>query len=54
MSQFLKKLQGECYEEPELIRNAPHNAPIHDTVVDEINDFDKIAVTLAPVAKTHC
>lgn len=48
---ILKEVARECYEEPELIRNAPHNAPIHDTVVDEINDFDKIAVTWRQLQK---
>lgn len=41
----LRQISKECYENPEIIRNAPHNAPIHDLKEFEINDFDKIAVT---------
>lgn len=47
----LKEISRECYEEPDVIKNAPHNMPIHDTVLDEINDFDKIAVTYRQLKK---
>lgn len=42
---ILTEISRECYEEPEVIRNAPHNAPIHAIVADEVDDYDKIAVT---------
>lgn len=42
---ILKEISRECYEEPEIIRSAPHNAPIHDILVDEVDDYDQIATT---------
>lgn len=47
----LAEISRECYEEPDVIKNAPHNMPIHDTVSDEINEFDKIAVTYRQLKK---
>ena len=48
---ILKEISRECYEEPETIRSAPHNAPIHNTLLDEVMDFDKIAVTYRQLRK---
>jgi len=48
---ILREVSRECYEEPELIKTAPHNMPIHDTILDELNDFDKIAVTYRQMQK---
>ena len=48
---ILRHISKECYENPEIIRTAPHNAPIHNTILDEINDFDKIAVTWRQLQK---
>ena len=48
---ILKEISRECYEEPEIIRTAPHNAPIHDILVDEVNDYDQIAVTYRQLKK---
>ncbi len=42
---ILTEISRECYEEPEVIRSAPHNAPIHAILADEVDDYDKIAVT---------
>ncbi|RLC20142.1 MAG: glycine dehydrogenase subunit 2, partial [Deltaproteobacteria bacterium] len=42
---ILKQISKECYETPEIIRNAPHNAPIHNIEHYYIDDFDKIAAT---------
>lgn len=42
---ILTEISRECYEEPEVIRNAPHNAPIHAIMADEVEEYDKIAVT---------
>jgi glycine dehydrogenase subunit 2 len=42
---ILKHISKECYENPEIIKGAPHNAPIHNLKEFELNDFDKIAVT---------
>jgi len=41
----LREVSRECYEEPDMIRNAPHNAPIHDTLIKEADDFGQIAAT---------
>lgn len=48
---ILKEISRECYEEPETIKSAPHNAPIHNTLLDEVMDFDKIAVTYRQLRK---
>ncbi len=48
---ILRHISKECYENPEIIKTAPHNAPIHNTILDEINDFDKIAVTWRQLQK---
>ena len=48
---ILKEISRECYEEPEIIRIAPHNVPIHDILVDEVNDYDQIAVTYRQLKK---
>ena len=48
---ILKEISRECYEEPETIKSAPHNAPIHSTLLDEVMDFDKIAVTYRQLRK---
>ncbi|MEL7563726.1 MAG: aminomethyl-transferring glycine dehydrogenase subunit GcvPB [Dehalobacterium sp.] len=42
---ILRQISKECYEEPEVIRSAPHNAPIHNIEEYYIHDYDKIAVT---------
>ncbi len=42
---ILKQISKECYENPEMIRNAPHNAPIHDIEHYYIEDFESIAAT---------
>jgi glycine dehydrogenase subunit 2 len=42
---ILKQISKECYETPEIIRNAPHNAPIHNIEHYYIDDFEKIAAT---------
>lgn len=47
----LTEISRECYENPEVIRNAPHNMPIHDTILGEINEFEKIAVTYRQLKK---
>ena len=47
----IREVARECYEEPELIEGAPHNAPIHDVYVDENNTLDKIAVTWRQLQK---
>lgn len=47
----LREVSRECYEEPEMIRNAPHNAPIHDTLLKDVNDFDQIAATWRQLKK---
>jgi glycine dehydrogenase subunit 2 len=41
----LKQIAKECYENPEVIKSAPQNAPIHDLKEHLIDDFAKIAVT---------
>ncbi|MPN58865.1 glycine dehydrogenase (decarboxylating) subunit 2 [bioreactor metagenome] len=48
---ILREVSRECYEEPEMIKNAPHNMPIHNTILDELNDFEKIAVTYRQLQK---
>jgi len=45
------ELSRECYEEPELIRNAPHNLAVHDALMDEVVEFDQIAVTWRQMKK---
>jgi len=47
----LAEVSRECYEEPELIRNAPHNMAIHDALYEENDDFEKIAVTWRQLQK---
>ena len=42
---ILKQISKECYETPEIIRNAQHTAPIHNIEHYYIDDFDKIAAT---------
>jgi glycine dehydrogenase subunit 2 len=42
---ILKHVSKECYENPEIIKNAPHNAPIHNIEEYYIHDYEKIAVT---------
>ncbi|MDD2586688.1 MAG: aminomethyl-transferring glycine dehydrogenase subunit GcvPB [Syntrophomonadaceae bacterium] len=42
---ILRQISKECYEQPDLIRNCPHNAPIHRLVKTELNDYEEIAVT---------
>ncbi len=41
----LRQISKECYEQPEIIENAPHNAPIHKLIKTELNDFEDINVT---------
>ena len=48
---ILREISRECYEEPEVIKNAPHNMAIHDTLLDAIDDYDKIAVTWRQLQK---
>lgn len=42
---ILKQISKECYEYPEIIKGAPHNAPIHNISGYYIHDFDRIAAT---------
>ncbi|MEL7563302.1 MAG: aminomethyl-transferring glycine dehydrogenase subunit GcvPB, partial [Dehalobacterium sp.] len=42
---ILKQVSKECYENPDIIKNAPHNAPIHNIEEYYIHDHEKIAVT---------
>jgi len=42
----LREVAREAYEEPELIRKAPLNAPIHNLKKFEVDDFADVAVTL--------
>lgn len=42
---ILRQISKECYENPEIIENAPHNAPIHKLLKTELDDFDEVAVT---------
>lgn len=42
---ILRQISKECYEDPEIIRNAPHNAPIHNIENYFINDHENIAAT---------
>lgn len=42
---ILKEISRECYEDPEMVRKAPHNAPIHKLPHFMIDDFESIAVT---------
>lgn len=41
----LAEISRECYEEPEVIKGAPHNGPTHRVKHPEINDEELIAVT---------
>ncbi|MGI5892454.1 MAG: aminomethyl-transferring glycine dehydrogenase subunit GcvPB [Bacillota bacterium] len=47
----LAQISKECYEEPHIIKTAPHNAPIHRTLEFDLNDFKKIAVTWRQLQK---
>jgi glycine dehydrogenase subunit 2 len=42
---ILRQISKECYENPEIIENAPHNAPIHKLLKTELDDYEDIAVT---------
>ncbi len=42
---ILRQISKECYENPEIIRNAPHNAPIHNIEHYFIDEYAKIAAT---------
>lgn len=42
---ILREISRECYENPEIIRKAPHNAPIHNLPHYMLDDFESIAVT---------
>lgn len=42
---ILRQISKECYETPEIIRNAPHNAPIHNIEHYFIDEYEKIAAT---------
>ena len=40
-----RELSREAYEQPELIRTAPHNAAIHRMVREEIEEYEFVAAT---------
>lgn len=42
---ILRQISRECYENPEIVRDAPHNAPIHKLVQTELDDYEDITVT---------
>jgi glycine dehydrogenase subunit 2 len=42
---ILRQISKECYENPEIIENAPHNAPIHKLLKTELDDYEDITVT---------
>lgn len=42
---ILRQISKECYENPEIIRTCPHNAPIHKLMKTELNDWEDICVT---------
>ncbi len=39
------ELSREAYEEPELILNAPHKAPIHRILKEDVDSFEDVMVT---------
>lgn len=41
----IKEIARECYEEPEIIKNAPHRGPTHRVKHPEIDEPELIAVT---------
>ena len=42
---ILKQISKECYENPEIIENAPHNAPIHKLPAYDLDRYEDITAT---------
>ncbi|UCF92176.1 MAG: hypothetical protein JSW39_28585, partial [Desulfobacterales bacterium] len=42
---IFKRVSTEAYEKPELVQNAPHNAPIHKVSAPAVNEPERIVVT---------
>ena len=45
----LKHISDEAYSDPELVKNAPYNLPVHKVPAPEIDEPERIAVTWRPV-----
>ena len=41
----LQKISDEAYSDPELVKNAPYNLPVHKVPAPEIDEPERIAVT---------
>jgi glycine dehydrogenase subunit 2 len=41
----LKQISKECYENPEIIKNAPHNAPIHNLPKYYLDEYEDVTTT---------
>jgi len=48
------RVSEEAYENPELVQNAPHNAPIHKVKTPAINEPERIIVTWRQLIKKKC
>ncbi len=48
-----RELSREAYEQPELIRTAPHNAAIHRMVREEIEEYEFVAATYQQWKRRH-
>ena len=49
----LREISREAYEEPEVIKTAPHNASIHNITMTHVDDYEHIATTWRQWQKRH-
>jgi len=41
----MRQISKEAYEDPEMVRNAPHNSTIHNIPMPVVFDVDEAATT---------